>query len=984
MMKSIFILLFFLLLSLNNFLFSQTPPYYHYTTIDGLASSTVYEVIQSKSGYIWFATANGISRFDGHRFKNYGIDDGLNSNSIISILEGSDGEIYIANYDKGINILKEGRISSYAKSDDKIVRFNYLFLEKNILIGYGPDGVFTFNNGNAERINVNPILMDESIPVIVNQINKTYNGSYIASTSHGLYKIINKNFKRINIDGFNNTEIYCVNESRNGVLLAGSKGKLFQIRNNNITKVINTEYPDEKISIIFSDSRGNIWFSIINRGFYMIPFGSEKIFDIGSKLKLQKALVNDFLEDNEGNIWVSTLGKGVFCLNNFQLNNYTEEDGLISNSVQAIEKDNSGRIILGTMNGVNILDDGKFEMLYAGTNRNLTDYIYEMKSIGDKVYVCSAASDYSLEKIYNKGTEFNFFLGVSFCQTKENKFLIGHWANQIYTNIINTDTNINNNQYFPAIGEEIKTNRINEIFEDSDSNLWIGTTLGLCKIRNNMKKYFPENEILNTSIKSIIQDNQKKIWFAGEKGIASYNLLDSSVSSFKNIAGHDLSSSSSLAVDKYNRIWVGNIRGIFILTVNSIKHINSLQGLPSDEVLTLFSDKEKNIMWIGTNNGFSSFDINFYDQNKPPSLNIQIDKIKIGDSLYTKFNNPEFENTVNDIHIDFSAINFSSPTALKYQYKFNGDWINSENDFIDFKSLEHGKYNISFRAKTQNGEWSKPFFLSFTVKPKFTDTILFKLLIFVFIAGIIIVTVKYKVNSDRKKRAIKSENSKKMHELEHQALSAMMNPHFIFNSLNSVQYLVNKGRNDEANDYISILAKLIRKNLDTAGDSYILLDEEISRLTYYLEIEKLRFQDKFYYEIIAGEDVDIESVLIPNMILQPFVENAVWYGIMNMGKKGFVKISFRFENVNIDSNTHRCLVIKIKDNGIGLKKSGEIKKEGHISKGIKIIEERLKLLSQELEIPTPLIIEDLSLRNENSTGTEVIITLPDTLYRIII
>ena len=209
----------------------------------------------------------------------------------------------------------------------------------------------------------------------------------------------------------------------------------------------------------------------------------------------------------------------------------------------------------------------------------------------------------------------------------------------------------------------------------------------------------------------------------------------------------------------------------------------------------------------------------------------------------------------------------------------------------------------------------------------------------------------------------------------------MMNPHFIFNSLNSVQYLVNKGRNEEANDYISILAKLIRKNLDTAGNSFIHLDEEISRLTLYLEIEKLRFQDKFSYEIIAGEGVDIESLMIPNMIIQPFVENAVWYGIMNSGKKGFVKIYFGFENVNIESNTHRCFVIKITDNGIGLKKSAENKKDGHVSKGIKIIEERLQLLSKELDLPVPIIIEDLSLRNENSTGTEVLLTLPQTLYR---
>jgi ligand-binding sensor domain-containing protein len=103
MMKSVLIFSAFVFFPLNNFLFSQTPPYYHYTSIDGLASSTVYDIFQDSKGYIWCATANGISRFDGHRFKNYGIKDGLNSNVITVILEGNEGEIYFANYEKGIN-----------------------------------------------------------------------------------------------------------------------------------------------------------------------------------------------------------------------------------------------------------------------------------------------------------------------------------------------------------------------------------------------------------------------------------------------------------------------------------------------------------------------------------------------------------------------------------------------------------------------------------------------------------------------------------------------------------------------------------------------------------------------------------------------------------------------------------------------------------------------------------------------------------------
>jgi len=980
-MKLTLRLLIFLFFPLNNFLFSQTPPYYHYTSTDGLASSTVYDIFQDSKGYIWCATANGISRFDVHRFKNYGIKEGLNSNTITAILEGSEGEIYIANYEKGINILKDGKITNYTKSNEKIFRIIYIFLEQNKLFGYGSGGVLSFNNGKIESV-LKYILDKDSNnnPIVYNKIIKISDGTFLASTSNGFYKFEDKDFKKINIRGLSDSEISCIFESKDGNIFAGSTGKIYQIKNYNVVKVIKTGFADDKITEIMTDSRGNIWFSILSRGFYIIPAGSDEIFDIGSKLKLQKTVVNDFCEDMEGNIWVSTFGKGVFCLHNFYINNYSEEDGLSSNTVQAIEKDKNGRMLLGTLNGINILEDGKYNMLEIGAKINFTDFVREMKLVNDKIYVCSSLPNYDVIKRFYKNSEFVLFLGASFCITKDTNYLVGSWQNQIFTNKKITNS-MNEGPYFRVIGDEQKANRVNKIFEDSESNLWVGTTLGLCKMKNGEKKLFSENEILSSTVKSIIQDNRNKVWFAGEKGIAYYDLKDSGVSSFKNISGNDLSSSISLAVDKYNRIWIGNMRGLYLLENNSIKFFNTGQGLPSNEVLSLYYDNEKNVMWIGTSSGFSSFDINLFDSYKHLSINIKIDNFKAGDSIYTKFDNLKFEHENNDIHIGFSVFNYSSPSNLKYQYKLNNEWINTDNDFLDFKSLKEGKYNISFRAKTQNGEWSKPSYISFIIKPKFTETTLFQLLIVGLLAGIILFTAKYRINLNRKKNAVKIENTKKMFELEHKALSAMMNPHFIFNSLNSVQYLVNKGRNEEANDYISILAKLIRKNLDIASNSFILLDEEINRLTLYLEIEKLRFQDKFSYEINAGEDVDIDSVMIPNMIIQPFVENAVWYGIMNTGRKGFVKISFRFENVNIESILHRCLVIKITDNGIGLKKSGENKKEGHISKGIKIIEERLKLLSQELELPRPVIIEDLSLRTENSTGTEVIITLPHTLYR---
>lgn len=273
--------------------------------------------------------------------------------------------------------------------------------------------------------------------------------------------------------------------------------------------------------------------------------------------------------------------------------------------------------------------------------------------------------------------------------------------------------------------------------------------------------------------------------------------------------------------------WIGNTKGLFILNKDSIQYFNTQTGLPSNEILTLFSDKERNIMWIGTSNGFSSFDINFFNNYKQQSLNIKIDEVKSGDSIYTNNNNLEFEPENNNIFVSFSALNFSSPSTLIYQYKLEDEWIDVEGNFLDFSSMKEGIYNLSLRAKMQNSPWGEPVLLTFLVKPKFTETFWFQLLIFLLASGIILSIAKYRINQNKKKNINQLEITKRMNELKHQALSAMMNPHFIFNSLNSVQYLVNKDRKVEANDYIAMMGKLIRKNLDIASNTFILLKRRL-------------------------------------------------------------------------------------------------------------------------------------------------------------
>lgn len=975
-------------------LHSQTPSYYNYNSSDGLASSTVYEIIQDRDGFIWFATANGVSKFDGSRFTTFRTIDGLNSNSIISIVEGKNGEMYIGNYEKGINVLKNGEIKNYCSEiNGKSFMISYLMLippvnnEQNIMVYTRWGSLNLISEKKSGRL-INKIFNTPHLRI--NKIELLSNGDLIGLTTTGIFNFKHGVFSKLHINGLPDTDIYCFAESEDGSYLIGSKGMIYKIKNSAVigSYKIDITGTNEVVNIL-RDSNNNIWFSIMNKGFYKIPKGSSKIIDFGSKLGLQNTLVNNYFEDNEGNIWLSTFGKGVYCLNNLYLQTYNENDGLNNNNVYSIAKDSSGKLLLGTFNGISVLENGRFNPIKNNSNKTYTDYINSIKNIDNEFYVCRSSVVDEIVNISYHGMKLHIYNGLSFCKLSNGLFVEGGRFNAL---VIHKELNFINHQpfIFYVFGDSSNTNRINEIFEDSEKNVWIGTGLGLCKVVNITdnstewkKSFFLTNPVLNSRINAITQDNKNNIWFAGDKGIAYYNLKNDSVKAFTNINGYDLSSSTSIAIDNQNRIWIGNMKGLFLLDGKLIKQLNSQSGLPSDEVLSLFYDLEKNKMCIGTSNGISFLDINLYDSYSPKPLDVKLMSIRAGDSVFASYNNLVFTPKQNHVLINFKALSFSSPGSVKYKYNLNGQWAETDLDFLDFISMKSGTYNLQIMAKSQNTDWSKPYFLSFRVLPRFVETIWFFLLILLILGFISFLAMTWNLKRNAKKARNELELTERINELKHQALSAMMNPHFIFNSLNSVQYLINSQRNEEANNYIAIMAKLIRKNLDTAGKGFILLTEEMNRLNLYLNLEKLRFQDRFSYEIIIGTEVNANLIMIPNMIIQPFVENTLWHGIIHSGSKGLVTISFSFEDVDIDSIICRSLIIKVIDNGIGIKEAQKHKKKDHISKGIQIIEERLRLLSTKMLLPPPIMFEDLSSRDDNSHGTEVIISLPPPLYKII-
>jgi len=973
----------------------QTPSYYHYSTTDGLASSTVFNIIQGRDGFIWFATLNGMSRFDGKHFTTYRTTDGLNSNTITALAEGNRGELYIGNYEKGVNVLQNGRIENYCDNiHGKSLAISYLMVvpagkDEQKLYAYRSYGnINTFINKKQGGV-ISDIF--NTSPIHINRLKLFPGGMILALTANGLFNLRNNNPEKLNIEGFPDTDVYCISTGDSDSYLLGTKGMIYRIKNNRVIEKIRINLAgNNDVSCILSDKNHNIWFSIMNKGFYLIPAESGNIIDIGSKLGLQNSLVNDYMEDVEGNIWVSTYGKGVYCLNNLYLQSYNENDGMSNNNVYSVVEGGPGRLVTGTFNGINILENGTFYQVKSKSLKTLTDYIYSIKNINNEFYICGATGASEIENISFRGLRMHIIDRPSFCKTRNGLYLLGSGGNFIL--VQNT---IENSKAPPVMfhifGDSSSINRVNEIFEDSEDNVWIGTTLGLCKITHANaplkeweKTFFPSDPVLGSRINAIFQDRKNNVWFAGEKGIGQYQPGNKMLKTYTAVNGYDLSSSTSVAMDNKDRVWIGSMKGLFLLDGNAVKYLNRQTGLPSDEVLSLCFDVVKNVLCIGTSNGISFLDMKLFDDYHPSPPDVRIISIKAGSKVYTDYKNLVFEPEQRDVSIELKALNFSSPGSVKFEYKLNNGWIATDYDFLNFLSLKNGTYNLQIRARAQNTGWSKPFLLTFRVRPQFFETIWFDLLLITIFMVTTLLVVIWRVRTNNNKVRKELELTERINDLKHKALSAMMNPHFISNSLNSVQYLVNSQKYEEANDYIAMMAKLMRKNLDTAGSGFILLSEEINRLKLYLDLEKLRFRESFSYELITGTDVDSGCIMIPNMIIQPFVENSLWHGIINSGNRGLLTVSFAFEDVFIDNTRCRSLIIKVTDNGIGIDEARKNKKEDHISKGIQIIEERLNLLSVKMHLPRPIMFEDLGSQDNNSQGTEVIISLPPPLYKLII
>jgi two-component sensor histidine kinase len=334
----------------------------------------------------------------------------------------------------------------------------------------------------------------------------------------------------------------------------------------------------------------------------------------------------------------------------------------------------------------------------------------------------------------------------------------------------------------------------------------------------------------------------------------------------------------------------------------------------------------------------------------------------------------------NTITFSFSAPEFIFPERIEYAYHLEG----IENEWrytgyfdrkVNYNNLPPGKYVFHLKAQMQGGNWEDAAVdYTIIIKPAWWQTTWFMILCILLAVLLLFALVRFRIQSVRRKEKIKSRHEKQLLELEAKALRAQMNPHFIFNCLNSIKSLIQQHEEEVSVVYLTTFSKLIRTLFNNADKKEISLYDEIETCKYYLQLEAMRFDMKFSYSLNIDKAVDLKSVQVPALIIQPFIENAIWHGIVPCNEGGNVSLTV------VKNNT--VIKVIIDDNGIGREASQQNKATSgffHQSKGVNLTQSRLELNNLLHERQAQLEIIDKKDEKGTAAGTTIIITIKEEL-----
>ncbi len=671
------------------------------------------------------------------------------------------------------------------------------------------------------------------------------------------------------------------------------------------------------------------------------------------------------VEDRKDCIWFGTPGGGltVYDCNKRKFKNYyhnSENSGSLgSNSVWSLLETDAGSIWIGTFGGgLNRYDSGTdtFEKFY-----------------------------------YNKKNPNSVNGNMILCLLEDHDGYIWFGTNGSGLYRFNIDDGkFTNYHHDPKDSNSIGNNHVYSLHEDREGNLWIGGTAGLDKLNSDRTRFraFRHNPSDSTSLSYdyvyVIHESKYRpdglLWIGTAGGLNKFDPISGKFKHFTEENGLPNRVICGILEDINGFLWISTNRGLskFDRKTEKFRNYDLADGLQSNMFNRgAYTALESGELVFGGINGFNVFNpIALKSRAYIPSVFI---------TAFEKFNQPViFDKSITDIrkinlsHKDnfftlrFASLDYRNPEKNQYAYKLEGldrDWIYSGNiNFASYTNLNPGSYTFRAKGTNSDGVWNeRGTSVIILVHPPYWQTWWFKLMISLTLIAALLLFI-HRIR-DKEKR--KSLFNKRMSELKLQALRSQMNPHFLFNTLNSIQYFISCNDQKSAQNYLSKFSKLMRSTLDNSEKSTIPISKEVEALKIYLELQLLRFENKFEYRISIDSLLDIYNIEIPTMIIQPYVENAITHGLRNKTLKGEIIIS-----IKLDAG---IIICTIEDNGIGIVKALKLKKldkEDHTSTGMRVTRERVDIINSARKDKINVAVTDLGEMNPQKSGTKVTIFIP--------
>lgn len=918
----------------------------HYTVENGIPSNTIYNVSKDSKGYLWLCSDKGIVRYNGIKFEIFTTFDGMPDNEIFFFGEDNMDRLWLATYNGELCYYKDDTFHTAANTPFLKLPFKKTFIQDiiaaddgSVIIGFSDHSKWVNFEGEKRTIrNFGKVIPSfDAGYFYANKISK--NKYEIMFYNRKL--IVDSNSNILNEEVFPDNKQYRYSTAINQQYLY-SADSIYTLDFRPIAKTNKTAYFNTRIYHI-------------HRFGTDIFYCTDKGLFINDSLHLLKDVkVSGVVQDNKGNYWISTLGNGLYSLGK-DFREIKKHNNLYTGTVKYSFADSNNTYFATSNNNL-------FRF-----NNDTTKCLFDFSTIRPGKRSANYQSNFIDCKYNYYGLFDNYITVINAINSvaPEVKMYYGDFRGGYKTlELIGQRLYLKRFRSIEYIDFEAYKNTLSAQFEGLP-------VLRLSTLMNSTERVFgmakaPDNTLLYSTIdsmyhiidgKAVYQPQFKDIslrWFeiadnyligcTDNNKLVIYNIVTCEMK-------YDIATGENCIWDKlyvldssHYLLSTDNLHRILTLNTSNNKTGYSVLVVENPYIPAQCDDICSNgtVCFFFKNGSVTSIDIkNLFSRPEPPEMFFR--QLKTSEKSFPIHDNIEIPfSQSRNISISFSTLAINS-RHISCQYLISGTdeeagtWIDITGD-INLIRPRPGTYTIKIRAKSISSDYSEPITLTIDILSPFWTKWWFILCVAGLVVLIVILLIRYRVSSMLHVKQQKHENEIRFIRSEYKALNALMNPHFIFNTLNNVQDLINKNDKHAANEYLRFFADLIRQNMNNISKELIPLQKEIDLVVNYLLLEKLRFEDLLNYTINIEDDLDLSEIMVPPLLIQPLVENSIKHGIYPLqSTEGHICINIRDQK--------GIIYIEVMDNGIGIDHSKNRRKGVHESFGLENIRKRIEQLN---------------------------------------